>query len=193
MDGKRIFLAMPVEPVEPAVELALRLKMRLPAYRIKWEDEKKYHLTLFFFGQVPVSQLSAIQETLFTLLQQVPVFDCLLTGPGLFKSGKEPRVLWLGLKMPDSFTLLKEQIDQAMANLGFLPDNEPFQPHLTLGRFSKGQNTSPELDDALSAMQPLTPFRLQASKLILFESRLSAAGSRYFPIEEFHLKQPTGQ
>jgi len=188
MVGKRIFLALPVEPVEPAVERMRQLQKLLPFYQIKWVKTAHFHLTLFFFGEVPEQQIPGLIELLHSTLKNSPAFTFELTGPGIFKKAKEPRVLWFGMKAPDQLYDLKKNIDSAVSTIGFLPDNNGvFRPHMTLGRFLPHQAVSTVLDSALKDPQLSDPIGYSASKLVLFESKLFPTGPQYYPIEVFPL------
>lgn len=185
MVGKRIFLALPLEPVEPAVEKMKQLQKLLRDYSIKWVSIENFHLTLFFFGEIPTQQIPVLIELLSSSVKNSSAFTFSLTGPGIFKKGKEPRVLWLGIKAPDQLFEIKKDIDKAVATLGFIPDNIVFRPHLTLGRFLPRQEVSSVLDSALKDEQLREPFLYSASKLILFESKLFPKGPQYYPVEVF--------
>jgi 2'-5' RNA ligase len=188
MVGKRIFLALPIEPVEPAVERMKQLQKLLPVYHIKWVKTTHFHVTLFFFGEILVQQIPELIELLHSSLKNSPAFKFQLTGPGIFKNGKEPRVIWLGVNVPDQLIELKKDIDSAVATLGFLPDNNAeFRPHMTLGRFVPHQVVSTALDSALKDPQLSDSIWYSASKLILFESKLFTTGPQYDPIEVFPL------
>jgi 2'-5' RNA ligase len=188
MVGKRIFLALPLEPVEPAVEKMKQLQKLLPVYHIKWVKTAHFHVTLFFFGEIPEQQIPGLIELLYPSVKNSPAFTFQLTGPGLFKKGKEPKVVWLGIKVPDQLYDLKKNIDRAVATLGFLPDNNGvFRPHMTLGRFLPHQVVSTALDSALKDPQLSAPILYSASKLVLFESKLFPTGPQYYPIEVFPL------
>lgn len=187
MVGKRVFLALPLEPVEPAVEKMKQLQKLLSAYRIKWVRAENFHLTLFFFGEISEQQVSNIDEFLRSLVKDSSVVTFSLTGPGIFKKGNEPQVLWLGIKATDQLSELKKEVDKAVLTLGFSPNDKTFRPHLTLGRFLPHQQISSVLDNALKDIQLMEPIEYYASKLILFESKLFPAGPQYYPIEVFPL------
>ncbi|MCX6238779.1 MAG: RNA 2',3'-cyclic phosphodiesterase [Bacteroidia bacterium] len=184
---KRIFLALPLEPVGPVIEKIKQLQKLLHDYSIKWVSIENFHLTLFFFGEIPVQQIPVIKELLGSSFKNSSAFTFSLTGPGIFKKGKEPRVLWFGIKATDQLFEIKKDIDKAVATLGFIPDNIVFRPHVTLGRFLPRQEVSSVLDNALKDEQLREPFLYSASKLILFESKLFPTGPQYYPVEVFPL------
>jgi RNA 2',3'-cyclic 3'-phosphodiesterase len=187
MEKKRLFLAFTINPVEPAAERMKLLQNQLRAYRIKWVSVDNFHLTLLFFGELPMQKTDSLQKLLHQVLKRSSAFTFSLTGPGIFRNRKEPRVLWLGIEATDELVKLKKEIDKAVTHLGFIPDNKVFCPHLTLGRFAPRQKVSPALYTALKKMQITKPFTYYVSKLILFESKLSPTGPRHYPIDVFPL------
>lgn len=188
MVGKRVFLALPLEPVEPAVGKMKQLQKLLSAYHIKWVRTENFHLALFFFGEISEQQVSNLEEILRSSIKDSTAVTFSLTGPGIFKKGNEPRVLWLGIKANDQLLELKKEVDKAVLALGFLPNDKTFRPHLTLGRFLPRQQISSILDNALKDLQLTESIEYYAPKLILFESKLFPAGPQYYPIEVFPLK-----
>ena len=186
---KRVFLAIPINPVEPVIEKMTRLKNRLADYRIKWVNRENLHLTLFFFGEIPLNQIPELRKLLRSTTHNLPSFSFSLTGPGIFKKGKEPKVLWHGIKAPDLLFDIKKEVDRTVASMGYIPDEKTFRPHLTLGRFMPRQEVHPDLENALKEMQTDESIEYTASELILFESKLSPEGAQYFPIEVFPLSK----
>ncbi len=183
MVGKRVFLALPLEPVEPAAEKMKQLQKLLSGYHIKWVRAENFHLTLFFFGEISAQQISVLEELLRSSVKDSPAVTFSLTGPGIFKKGNEPRVLWLGVKATDHLFELKKEVDKVVSALGSFPNDKTFRPHLTLGRFLPHQEIPPVIDGALKDAQLMEPVEYYASKLILFESKLFPTGPQYFPLE----------
>ncbi len=188
MQSKRTFLALPLIPVEPAADKAKELKHLLRNYRIKWVDPKSYHLTLFFFGEVPVDQLTELKNVLHSAMKGIPSFSFKLTNPGLFKRGREPNVLWLGIDAPEILFELKKRIDREVVPLGFISNEKLFNPHLTIGRFIPGQTIEPSLNRALTISRFPHPVQYEAKEIVLFESRLSPRGASYYPMVIFSLQ-----
>lgn len=193
MHSKRTFLALPLIPIEPAANKAKELKHLLRNYRIKWVDPESYHLTLFFFGEVLVDQLAALKDALRSAVDGIPAFSFALTDPGLFRRGREPNVLWLGIDAPEILFELKKRIDREVAPLGFISNEKLFNPHLTLGRFVPGQTIKPSLNRALTISRFPHPVQYEAKEIVLFESRLSSRGASYYPMETFSLRSENNQ
>lgn len=187
MVTKRVFLAFPINPVEPVIEKMNQLRNLMADYRIRWVNSENLHLTLFFFGEMPVNQIPELRKLLRSTAQNLSPFAFSLTGPGIFKKGKEPKVLWLGIKAAEVLFEIKKEIDKSVEDLGFSSDEKTFRPHLTLGRFLPRQGISPTLENALKEAQLAEPIKYNVSELILFESRLFPEGPQYLPIEVFPL------
>ena len=185
MDRKRVFLALPLEPVEPVAEKMRQIQNRLHNFHIKWVKPEYFHLTLFFFGEIPANQIPKLTEIIrFTLINLSP-FSFSVTGQAIFKKGNEPRVLWLGVNAPDQLFDLKKAIDKSAESLGFISEEKRFRPHLTLGRFLPGQEVNTDLESTLKEGQLMEAISYEASKVILFESKLLPTGAQYDPIEVF--------
>ena len=89
MTPKRIFLALPIEPVELAAGKMNQLQKLLSNYRIKWVGPENFHVTLFFFGEIQFSQIVAIKNLLYSVLKNSSPFTFSFLGPAIFKKGKE--------------------------------------------------------------------------------------------------------
>ena len=188
---KRVFLAFPLVKEQQVSEKMQQLKKLLYDYRVKWVPQNNFHVTLFFFGEIPLNQISIIASRIDAVTANFSPFSFSIADPGIFKKGKEPRVLWLGIKSTESLSEIKKKIDESMAELGFVPGEKAYQPHLTLARFAARQEISPALQTALKVTQPTEHLNHTVSKLILFESILSPDGPRYEPIAVFPLNRPS--
>ena len=119
MVTKRVFLAFPINPVEPVIEKMNQLRNLMTDYRIRWVNSENLHLTLFFFGEMPVNQIPELRKQLRSTTQNLSAFTFSIEGPGIFKKGKEPRVLWLGIKAAEVLFEIKKEIDKSVEDLGF--------------------------------------------------------------------------
>jgi 2'-5' RNA ligase len=98
---------------------------------------------------------------------------------GLFPERGSPRVLWLGVRLPQPVFVLQAACERAAVEAGFAPEPRPFRPHLTLGRFKeRARRPEPPARD-------LGATRLDA--LVLFRSQLQQGGAVYTPLERFPL------
>ncbi len=176
-------------------------------YRIKWTSAHQFHLTLFFFGDTDSHYVSLLSSQVLKIASHNQSFQYTLTESGIFTSNKQPQVLWLGVNAPAHLKNLKQAVDAMAINLGFKADNRPFKPHLTLGRFRPGQPipSSSEYRISLNTFTPSTPvpsstvqnsepgatpfpITCQATRLVLYESRLTPSGPIYKTVCEAPLK-----
>jgi 2'-5' RNA ligase len=102
-----------------------------------------------------------------------------VAGLGTFPERGSPRVLWLGLAVPDTVLVLQAACERAAVADGFPREDRPFKPHLTLGRWRE-RDRRPELPEAdLGAARVDT--------LVLFRSELRPQGAVYTPLARFPL------
>lgn len=187
MKTKRVFLAIPCNGGTLVAEAINQLKFSLSDYRIRWISTDDLHLTLFFFGQISVQQVSVIQDTIFAIKDNLQSFTFAINSTGIFYSEHNPRVLWLGVEISEKLIGIKNEIDHALASIGFFADTQPFAPHITVGRFASRQIVTPQLVNTINEMTSLKPIVCEAQSVILYESILSPDGSQYKPIEIFGL------
>ncbi len=188
----RLFLAIPIEPLEAVFPTAEQIRKQMHGYRIKWTSAHQFHLTLFFFGDTNSHYASLLSSQVLKIASHTQSFPYTLTEPGIFTSNKQPQVLWLGVNAPVHLKNLKQAVDTMATELGFKADNRPFKPHLTLGRFRPGQPIPlpSEYEIAQNSKPGATPFPIacRATRLVLYESRLTPSGPIYKTVCEAPLK-----
>jgi len=148
---------------------------------IKWESIDKYHMTLFFLGDVESNILSAISD----YLEKIEFsFDKIyLSGSEVsaFPDMKRPRVLIMPLEDKENFSSgVFEKICGVLNSFGFKPEKK-FHPHITLGRVRRDKKIN------LLHFKDKVNFRIEfsVSDFWLMESKLSSYGSVYKKIKCF--------
>lgn len=203
----RTFVALSLSPeVRRAIEaLQDQLKRRiaarrLPAGVVRWVDPEIIHLTLHFLGDILPERGGPITTALTVVARNIPHFEFQCGGLGVFPSLNRPQVIWVGVQDPTSWLmLLHEAVEEALASLGFQPEQRRFSPHLTLGRIQRNalhsdiravgeivaeaQAASPENAPHLSS----TLGSVKATRLIFFQSVLKPTGPEYTPLGIFQL------
>lgn len=153
----------------------------------KWVRKENLHLTLKFLGYCEEDRVEAINHKIKEVAQRRQTFAFRLKGLGAFPSFKRARVLWAGVtEGAEEFQTLQEEIDKALADLGFAPEERQFHSHITLARLkiphrldeSRLQNLAPQIPDDM----------LQAQSIILFQSKLTPKGAEYSTVTENFLK-----
>lgn len=138
-----------------------------------------FHLTLKFLGHCDENRLEKIKSEL-AKIHFVP-FEVELGKVGVFGGGS-PRVVWVGVKVPQSVFELAREIEEKMAGLGFEKENR-FAPHITLARIKFIRDKERFLRDL--GKITAEPKKFQAQKFYLFESRLSRTGAVYAKLAQF--------
>jgi 2'-5' RNA ligase len=178
MQTVRAFIAAPLEgPVfDKIVHLQQELAATVPS--VRWVRPETMHLTLAFLGDITEESLEKIASSMLSVGDMFAPVDVNVGGLGAFPSLKRPRVLWLGLHGADTLLKLQAAVAAMLHKLEVNWDDKPFKPHLTLGRFRQ---------HVAAVEQRLEPFldkrcgRLSISRLVLYESRLTAQGAIHLP------------
>ena len=179
----RCFIA--VELPEEAKRGIARLKEELVRDEhkfVKWVDPGGIHLTLKFLGNIPSKQITEITEAIGKAGQGISRFHLEISGLGAFPSLKQARVLWVGIGGEvDVLSRLVQNVDSALAVIGFAKEERPFVPHLTLARVKQGASPLErrgfgELVDATSFEDK---YHVEVEAISLMRSQLTPAGPIY--------------
>ncbi|PIP48409.1 MAG: RNA 2',3'-cyclic phosphodiesterase [Chloroflexi bacterium CG23_combo_of_CG06-09_8_20_14_all_45_10] len=149
---------------------------------VKWVNPESIHLTLKFLGNVPFKQVAEITKAIETASKGIPPFHLEISGLGEFPNLKQPRVLWVGIKGEiDKLVSWQQNIDLALASLGFAKEERPFVPHLTLARIRQG--ASPKERKSFGELVMSTSFEISypfdVEAVSLMRSQLTPAGAIY--------------
>jgi 2'-5' RNA ligase len=132
----RSFIAVEI-PAYIQVALAksiIQLQRAFPQKTIRWVNGQNVHLTLKFLGNIPLTSLECLFNTLNAELVGYPSFEITVGTLGAFPATHRARIIWIGLDAPEALMDLYRSIERVSARLGFPPDHRPFSPHLTIGR-----------------------------------------------------------
>jgi 2'-5' RNA ligase len=187
----RSFIA--IELPEEAKEGLSRLKKELERGEhkfVKWVDPWGIHLTLKFLGNIPSKQVTKITEAIKEAAQGISPFHLEISGLGAFPSLRQARVFWVGIDGEvDKLSRLQQNIDSALAALGFAKEERSFMPHLTLARIRQGasppeRRSFGELVDSIN-FEDKYPIKVEA--ISLMKSQLTPAGAIYTCLTEVGL------
>lgn len=186
----RLFVALRLD--EKAKDLLADTQQRLATLdrAVRWVQPEQIHLTLQFLGEVPDARVPRVAEALDGLAGQA-AFDFEIEGIGTFGSPRSPRVIWVGVRMPNpSLMDLQKGCETRLADLGFAPEGRAFKPHLTLGRV-KDFRAGRQIIEAIEGLGPQTIGRLVqvADAVTLFESILQPRGSLHTGIHNVLLRK----
>jgi 2'-5' RNA ligase len=172
----RAFLAIPL-PGKLCEELAA---VGRSIAGLRAQKAGTIHLTIRFLGEVedPEPVAGAAAE----VASRHAPFDVSLVGVGAFPDERRPRVVWVGLGAgAGEAAALAAEIEAAVVALGFPPEERPWSPHVTLGRFRDRPPRPPPFD-------PKRAFgHARADRLILFRSVLTPEGALHEAFRELSL------
>jgi 2'-5' RNA ligase len=139
----------------------------------RWSHPEDWHITLHFIGSVEVPAASAIRKAIEETAKQIGPFRLSLSRLGIFGNPRRPSILWLGLEqIPPQLHTLHAELGAALhRTIGFVPEDRPFHPHLTIAR--KFSGTAPFNGSVLPALEPGDDWhQWTADEIVLFRSHL---------------------
>ncbi|MBI4286650.1 MAG: RNA 2',3'-cyclic phosphodiesterase [Chloroflexi bacterium] len=182
MEPVRSFIAVEL-PEEVRAKLAtLQARLKLgEQFGVKWVAPAGIHLTLKFLGNVEAERISEIAGAMTEAARGIPPFHLEIKGLGAFPSLKRVQVVWAGLEGDlDRLSQLQQNIELALALLGFAEEERPFTPHLTLARVRP--QVLPEERLRLGQAIASTTFAggpIQVDAVNLMQSQLTRTGAIY--------------
>jgi len=179
----RSFIA--IELSEEAKEGLARLRKELERDEhkfVKWVDLGGIHLTLKFLGNISSKRVAEITEAIEEAAQGISPFHLEISGLGAFPSLRQARVFWVGIGGEvDRLSRLQQNIDSALAALGFAKEERPFVPHLTLARIRQGASP-PErrsFGELVGSAIFEDKYHIKVEAIRLMRSQLTPAGAIY--------------
>jgi len=175
----RLFVALPLdETMRDALCRAME-DLRAAGVRGRFSHRENLHLTLAFLGETP----RLAQACRAVAGVEAPAFDLRLETFGLFRR-QEGSILWAGLTPSAPLLALQRQVAGRLADAGFVLENRPFSPHLTLAR--QAQLPGGRLPGAVQ----LPRLSARADRVVLFESTRQNGRLVYLPRQTRTLAQP---
>jgi len=189
METLRTFIAIDIQVESALKKKWTELKLLLHNDSIKWVDEHTIHLTLFFLGDTPISQIDKIANHLELEISKVQAFKITLNGLGVFGNPNQPKVIWVGISESKELFKLKEIINQTVSLFGYHEPNGKFSPHITLGRV-KQVRTPVELTNYIDKNRLEVFQEVEIGRVIFYQSILTTTGPIYKPLQEIKLLSP---
>lgn len=148
----------------------------------RWQDEDQLHLTLRFIGEVDRHVAEDIAAALGSVSH--PGFSLRLDGVGSFDRRGRIDNIWAGVSPHPPVRSLHAAVTAALLRAGIAPEERAFVPHITLARFSRGNEPSGPLP-----MTRLWPAPVEAGfdHFLLYESTLGSGGPAYSAIARYRL------
>ena len=181
----RLFIGVPVAPAVAEQLAELRVRLERPGDGLRWSSPESWHITLQFLGSTTDLQYACVLQRLENIA--APGFPLQLEGLGFFDRAG---VFFVDVLVTEPLNRLQQIVTRATSHCGFVPEDRPYHPHITLAR-RKGQSRDGlrELKRRFESTRKSIP-RLpafSACEFLLYESFTSPAGSRYEVRERFPL------
>jgi RNA 2',3'-cyclic 3'-phosphodiesterase len=172
----RLFIGVPLASAVTEQLAGLRKRLERPGDGLRWSSAESWHITLQFLGATTETQHACVLEHLRKLSS--PGIPIRLEGLGFFDRAG---VFFVGVSVSPQLARLQQMVTRATSHCGFVPEDRPYHPHITLAR-KKGQSAGTrELRRHLEDSGPAVPHfpSSTAREFLLYESFPSPAGSRY--------------
>ncbi len=169
-------------------EAIRRLQRSMHGERIKWVDLANLHLTLFFLGETQDSRIDSIIDGLKGVFNKSEPVNIILSGMGLFRNIRDPRVLWIGVDDNPTLQEMHSRIADVLTGFGYQKESRPFRPHLTIGR-PKTIHDRKKLMEELEKNRNKFMQKSVVEEVIFYESILRERGPEYRVIETFPLSR----
>ena len=189
----RSFIAIELSEEVKGGLARLRRELERDEHRfVKWVDPEGIHLTLKFLGNIAFKQVAEVTKVIEEASRGISPFHLEVSGLGAFPNLKQPRVLWVGIGGEiDELSSLQQNIDSALASLGFAKEERPFVSHLTLARIRQGASPMERRSFGELAMSTNfeTRYPLDVKSISLMRSQLTPKGAIYTCLSEVELQK----
>jgi len=176
----RLFIGIPLAPDVIAHLAALTGRLKSPDDGLRWSSEAGWHITLQFLGSTTAQQYACVIAAL-SQIRYAP-FEIHLEPPGFFDRAG---VFFAGVQLSPELTGLQERVVAATKPCGFVPEDRPYHPHITLAREKAGRQALRQLKARRQGETQFSGF--VAREFLLYESFPGPRGSRYEVREHYGL------
>lgn len=150
--------------------------------RIRWVAPANLHLTLAFLGHIYPEQVQAAGTVLAEVAAGSRPFNLAFATLGVFGPPRAPRVVWVGTgEGTDCLLALQARLAAGLRQVGLVPEDRPFSPHLTLGRVRAAQEAA-GLGEWLRQHAARSYGTASVAALHLMQSDLCPQGPVYTPL-----------
>lgn len=191
----RVFVGLPLGEAFATECQSLMTRLRPSWPEVRWVKPAQVHLTLHFFGNVTVGQVSEIKEMLAPVIAAYRPLILGLQGLGFFPGARQPpRVFWMGLFGDlEKLKKLQRDLEVPLRAKNYPIEGRDFQPHVTIGRFqTREPETKPAPEHKFQERPKLPEVKLDLCKfehIHLYRSRMTPQGPHYDVLETFLLAQ----
>jgi 2'-5' RNA ligase len=171
------------------ISLPVLLRQRLALLQggldgAKWTERDNLHLTLNFIGEVSEQLAEDVDEALSGI--RMESFPLELKGTGSFSSGRDIKVLWVGVAPSEPLHRLKEKIDRTLEKYAIPFEKRKYHPHVTLARFRFGAEEA-KVAQFMAGHNLFSGDAFEVDHFTLFRTHQTKHGSEYEALAEYPL------
>jgi 2'-5' RNA ligase len=150
---------------------------------LRWVPAANLHLTVRFFGTLPLHAALALRPSLVPLVRGVAPVAAELTESLILPDAQSPRIVAINVEGAQALAPLAKAVDL----LCDVRRDHPFQPHVTVLRLVRpgrvlARRVVAAFEQSGSAAIPCT-----FDRICLYRSDMAAGGARYSPLFELPL------
>ena len=176
----RLFIAI---PLPKGIKQQL-LDLQQPIDGMRWQPQEQMHLTLKFVGEVDKTTASELQEELDKI--DHTEFSITIAGIGYFPEGKQPKVVWAGIKKNVVLEKLHQKVEDHCETIGIAPENRPYKPHVTIARIKSTSKRA--VTSFINKHKKFTLSEIPVNEFVLYESKLHPDGASHHQLQTYLLK-----
>ncbi|MBN2108238.1 MAG: RNA 2',3'-cyclic phosphodiesterase [Deltaproteobacteria bacterium] len=186
MESIRTFIALELPAGLKAVLARMQKTFMQRSAGVKWVRPESIHLTLKFLGATSMEQVDRVCGVLDHLTRNVEPFPFDVTGLGAFPNSRNPKVIWAGMQVEGRLKAFHQELETALAAVGFAAEDRAFAPHLTLGRLRDGLARK-DVAGLIEQFSSEQFGRFEGDHIIFFKSELKPSGPVYMALKDITL------
>ncbi len=184
----RQFIALDLSEEQKNGLLALQRELKKDINGIKWVEHGNLHVTLKFLGEMEEEYINALCSLVEKAAGRFKPLEMSLGKLGLFPGGsKKPRIIWVGVEQGrEVIQELWQELEQLFHREGHPLSQNPFSPHVTIGRIRRVQNKVP-LSRWTDQYRKFTLPPTTVNYVTVYQSVLKPQGAIYTPLQKIYV------
>ncbi|MEM9725103.1 MAG: RNA 2',3'-cyclic phosphodiesterase [Pseudomonadota bacterium] len=150
-----------------------------------WSLSETFHITLAFLGDQPRRTLEDVDSHLIAL--DATAFDLTLASVGVFGQTRASRSVHALVAEASPLSRLQAKVETAVRAASVPLESRRYIPHVTLGRWKRGEVRSEELGAYLADNMRFKSDVFKVSRFTLFHSELGRSGAVHTALAEYEL------
>ncbi|NLT49636.1 MAG: RNA 2',3'-cyclic phosphodiesterase [Ignavibacteria bacterium] len=182
----RLFIALEIPDEVKDKLIYLRNEIYGAGFKkIKWENKDKLHITLKFLGETEITLYPELKNTVSETVEKQKKTLLSFSEFGVLYNNTSPRILLTGTEKNNELQCFKRNIDDRLSELGFEKESRRFDPHLTIFRFKRAEDS---IIEEKFLNKKIENVKFTTEKIVIYKSSLLKSGSVYEPVDAFFMK-----